>query len=114
MDNKGPVLIGGILKELLKRYNLEKRINETKLKIDWKKITGEIIGQHTRLKDVKNGILFVEVENSIWMQELQMMKYDLIDRIREETENMGIKDILFFQTEKDNAKKNKKQEKLVE
>ena len=49
----------------------------------WTEVVGPLLASKCRPVALKKGILFVHVSDSVWMQELQMQKVMLLDRIRE-------------------------------
>jgi predicted nucleic acid-binding Zn ribbon protein len=52
-----------------------------------------VIAQRSRPRMLKDGILFIEVENSVWMQELWFHQKQIVDRIKEEYPKVRIKGI---------------------
>lgn len=48
----------------------------------WSELVGQAIAEHARPKKWRGRILIVEVENSVWMQELAFMSKDILSKIR--------------------------------
>jgi hypothetical protein len=61
----------------------------------WETIVGLHIAKKASPEGVRNGILYVNVESSVWMQELTFMKQQILDRIHQTCESSGVKDIRF-------------------
>jgi len=61
----------------------------------WEAVVGPHIAKKASPEGVKNGILFVSVENSVWMQELTFMKQQILERLTQSCESSGVKDIRF-------------------
>lgn len=61
----------------------------------WDKSIGKAISKRTTLEKYDNGVLFVSVENNSWMNELILIKLDLIKKLRKSS-TLLIKDIIFF------------------
>ncbi len=64
---------------------------------DWKRLVGDVIGEHTRPARIENGVLFIEVDEPAWASEMQWMSEDILRRITETastTEITSIKVIL--------------------
>ena len=43
----------------------------------WKKVVGKTLSKHSKVKKLKDGVLFVGVSNSVWLQELLLMKKNI-------------------------------------
>ena len=61
----------------------------------WEAVVGPHIAKKASPEGVKNGILFVSVESSVWMQELTFMKQQILERLTQSCESSGVKDIRF-------------------
>lgn len=61
----------------------------------WDLIVGSILADRSQVVKLEKGILFVGVFNSVWMQELVLLKQTIIEKIKK-TLNYRIKNILFF------------------
>ena len=72
------------LKSLL--HSIVSRIEGTPLKDQfrirdmWEAVVGSHIAKKAHPEGVKNGILQVSVESSVWMQELTFMKQQILER----------------------------------
>ncbi len=61
----------------------------------WEAVVGPHIAKKASPEGVRNGILLVSVESSVWMQELTFMKQQILERINQACESSGVKDIRF-------------------
>ena len=61
----------------------------------WHKAVGKKIAENTLPQTIKKNILFVTVSNSVWMQELQLLKDQIRERINKDLPNLTIDDIRF-------------------
>jgi predicted nucleic acid-binding Zn ribbon protein len=75
------VHIGGIISELLKTHKQTCGRELTLILEIWEDALGEQISGHARPAAYKNRLLWVEVANSVWHQQLQFLKPDMIARI---------------------------------
>ena len=66
-----------------------------KLRKSWKDIVGSVLARESYICGLKNHILLVGVTNSSWMQEIFMMKKEILQRIRENSDFSDIEDIHF-------------------
>ena len=71
-----------ILPEVFKALGSEGRLEEGQLVREWPSIVGKELAKRSGLRDVRNGILFVEAENNIWMQEIRFLQKKIIARIK--------------------------------
>ena len=61
----------------------------------WEAVAGPHIAKKATPEGIRNGILLVSVESSVWMQELTFMKQQILERINQACESSGVKDIRF-------------------
>jgi len=88
--------IGSIVQKALKRINLDKRLEESKIFEEWDEIVGKEISQHAVPDKIYKNILFVSVDSPVWMSELNtFFKSKILDSLREKTGLRSIKNIRF-------------------
>jgi predicted nucleic acid-binding Zn ribbon protein len=91
-----PVSIQDAIGELMKKSSISDNILIMKIKSEWEDIVGRDITAVSTPKLIKNGILYVEVENSVWMMELRgCNKKIIIDNIQALHREIIINDIIF-------------------
>jgi len=61
----------------------------------WETLVGPEIAANARPAGFKGRLLLVHVASSVWMQQLQFLKADLIDRINAGLPGAGIEEIRF-------------------
>lgn len=61
----------------------------------WKHAAGENLAAHSRVADVRNGIVFVEAEHPGWIQLLQMRQNQILDAVARTFPELGISGIAF-------------------
>jgi predicted nucleic acid-binding Zn ribbon protein len=74
--------VGELLKDLLREKGWLGGNPYEPLFLGWKGLVGEALAAHSRLVDVQNGILLVEVDHPGWLQMLQLRKAVLLDSAR--------------------------------
>jgi predicted nucleic acid-binding Zn ribbon protein len=74
--------IGDVLKDFLREKGWLAGNPYEPLFLEWKRIAGEALAGHSRLVDVHNGILLVEVDHPGWLQMLQLRKAAIMDAAR--------------------------------
>ncbi len=85
--------IGPILKRFFKRLGIETQILERQIPSIWPEIVGRPIANHTKVKRVKDGFLFVKTDSPSWANELTFLKGDIIKRLNERIGKRIIKDL---------------------
>lgn len=85
---KGMSRIGDILKEILEDLGLGKAVRGEEIKEAWGVIVGPL-SSRTRALDFKDGVLKVGVKGAALRQDLEMKKYDFIEKFKK----MGFKEV---------------------
>ena len=88
--------IGGKLKKLIKKEGLENEINQQKAIDLWEEVVGPKIKENTEPIEVQFGVMTVKVKNSVWKQELQFQKGDIIKSLNKKLIKTMIKDLRFI------------------
>jgi len=87
--------LGDFLHKTLKRRKINLDMADSSLVETWNKSVGKVIATQTFPFKIKNNTLFVKVSNSTWMQQLQYMKQDIIDKVNTAFVGKTVKDIYF-------------------
>lgn len=61
----------------------------------WKKLVGNILAERASIYKLEKNVLFISVTNNVWMQELILRKFQLMEDIKSML-NVQISDIVFF------------------
>ena len=75
--------VGAILPQVLATLGLDEKFEEGRLQQGWPGVVGEAIAKRSRPRVLREGILHVEVEGSVWMQELWYHQKQIVDLVRE-------------------------------
>lgn len=75
--------VGAILPQVLATLGLDGKFEEGRLQQGWPEVVGEVIAKRSRPRVLKDGILHIEVEGSVWMQELWFHQKEIVERVRE-------------------------------
>ena len=77
-----PVAVAEALQGYLKRAGLARRVGQAQVIPEWPGLVGPQIAAVTVPESITpDGVLFVRVETSSWMNELQLMTPDIMARI---------------------------------
>lgn len=101
---------GSLIKDYFNRKNLQGEKECLSYTGIWKRVTGKNIVRSTRPVSLKEGVLFVEVEDSIWLYELTLLKDQIIRDFNRISEDMLISDIVFRSTGHTLSNQKEKQE----
>lgn len=86
--------VGKFLNDTLLQIAGEKYRDFTRCSVYWRNIVGNSTAENALPYKLENGILKVGVKNSIWLQELILYKFKIINAYRKR--GIQIKDIIFF------------------
>ncbi len=88
-----PSCIDEVLERVFTRFGINKKLRELKALRDWKEAVGEKIEKHTYPLRVRNGNLFVVVDNSGWLTQITYFKKKIISELNQKQGKEVIKDI---------------------
>lgn len=92
-----PSPVGGLVDSLLEKWGVADQVERASIFGEWEDRVGEKLAARARPVRLDGGTLFVEVESSSWMMELQMMKRELLERINAGRERGRIEKLIFVQ-----------------
>lgn len=82
--------VGDILPGVMKGLGLDAKLRETQLAGEWHEIVGTTMARRSNPGAVRKGVLLVEVENNVWMQEVRFHQREIISRIQERFPELGV------------------------
>jgi predicted nucleic acid-binding Zn ribbon protein len=92
-----PQLIGGAIQELLARFDSDGRFEIVKLMRVWPEVVGEAIARRTEINGFKFHTAVVKVSGAMWIQELNLMKPQILARLRDQIDGDVVRDLRFVQ-----------------
>lgn len=98
-EDRGLLPIAALLEGLLTEHGIREQIRQMEALDFWPEVVGEIVAGATRARAVDEGALIVEVKNSAWLMELNMMKRDLLQRVNERLVETPLNRIVFVLAE---------------
>jgi predicted nucleic acid-binding Zn ribbon protein len=90
-----PENIGAILNRTLKRLEIDHRIKQESVVLNWNQVVGEAIASKTTPLRVRDAILFVRVQNPSWRNELVFLKPKIIKELNQSVRANVVRDIVF-------------------
>jgi predicted nucleic acid-binding Zn ribbon protein len=85
--------ISGVLPALLRELGLEAGIMGWRAVREWPDAVGPQVARRARAVSFQTGTLFVEVDGSAWLQELSILKRDLVRRVNQRLGASIVQDI---------------------
>jgi hypothetical protein len=73
--------LGEILSRLIRSEGYERKSPQGPVFAAWPEVVGELLSQKSWPVSLRKGVLLVQVSDSVWMQELQMQKHQILERI---------------------------------
>jgi predicted nucleic acid-binding Zn ribbon protein len=84
-----------ILERLTARMGIAARLEREKAVVVWEEAVGKNIARRAKAVSLRNDILFVHVQNSVWLQELSLLKEGIIEKINALVGKDVVRDIVF-------------------
>lgn len=76
--------LGSVVGNLLHGLGLDRRLAEYRAVQIWEAAVGPGIAVHARATAIQDGVLFVAVDSSVWMQELGLLRQGIVARLNEQ------------------------------
>lgn len=92
---KLPVEIGGILEKVLKNLGISGQLKLIRIMTQWERIFGPPISLITFPRDLKGKTLFVDVQDSVWLQQLTFMDKMIMDKVNQGLRSKSVEKIHF-------------------
>ena len=87
--------LGPVLETLLRRHNLWYGYKQYLLVESWDSIVGPALAEVTKAEAIREGVMRVNVKDSVWSYHLSMMKPKLIKKLNTYAECRMVRDIYF-------------------
>lgn len=95
MAQKLPERIGGPLLSLIDKLDPRGHFDIVRLAKVWPEVVGEAIARRTAIAGLKFHVAVIKVSNAMWIQELGLMKPEILTRLRAALRNDSVRDIRF-------------------
>jgi predicted nucleic acid-binding Zn ribbon protein len=84
-----------LLHRFLKESPLRRGLDEQDVLASWPEIVGPEIARHSEAIALKDGVLWVRAEGSVWAQELSLLKPRIQQRLEEKLGAGSVRDVRF-------------------
>jgi predicted nucleic acid-binding Zn ribbon protein len=82
--------LGDALERYLEKSGLADRLAQASVVEEWSRLVGERVARVCQPESVsRDGTLFVRVASGTWMQELQLLTPEILERLRAEGKKIG-------------------------
>lgn len=89
--------IGSVIKELFAKPGFGEQLSRHQAWLIWDQIVGSQIASRARPKKLRKGVLEIQVDHPVWMQQLHMLKPAILEKINARIPEAGITDIYLRQ-----------------
>ena len=90
-----PERIASALQPILDRFDGERHFGIVRLMKAWPEVVGETIARRTEVQSLKFHTAVVKVSGAMWIQELNLMKMQILSRLRDALHDDSVRDIRF-------------------
>lgn len=88
--------ISEVLEKVIKKYKPDTDLEAYRVFSMWNDIVGPKIGEHTKPLKIKEKILYVIVDDPLWLAQIKYIKQDVLKKLCDNIKNNVFKDIKFF------------------
>jgi len=85
-----------VLESVLKEHKLTSDVEAYRVFTHWGQIAGPAVATHCRPVRINGNILYVEVDDPVWLAQLRYMKQDILSKIDEQIKPGIFKDLKLF------------------
>jgi predicted nucleic acid-binding Zn ribbon protein len=89
------VKVSTLLQKVIYQKKWQKRLEIHNVFNFWTNVVGSEVAMHAQPHVIHGNTLWVEVSDSVWMQHLQFMKYELLKKVNEQLYPEVLDDIRF-------------------
>jgi len=95
MNKRGLAPAAGAVEGFFKSQELASALRPHLAKVHWESVVGPQVAGVTQVEAVRDGVLFVRVKNSVWANELTLLKDDMVRRLNAKLGGRVLTDIHF-------------------
>ena len=95
MNKRGLAPASGAVEGFFKSQELAAALRPHLAKVHWAEVVGPQVAGVTQVEAVRSGVLFVRVKNSVWANELTLLKDDMVRRLNQKLGGRVLTDIHF-------------------
>jgi hypothetical protein len=104
--------ISGVLSGVVNHQGWDRKLDMHSVFLKWEELVGDTLAECTRPHKIVNNVLWIEVETSSWMQQLQFEKIPLLEKLNDSLYLSTFNDIKFILPEKKEKKVERDEPKI--
>lgn len=93
---RDPQMLSDILAVATQDMGWNSEIEQAQLITDWPELIGEPTASHTRIVELRDGLLIVQCDSTAWATELRRMRAQVLTRILNEYPEAKVQDLRFL------------------
>jgi predicted nucleic acid-binding Zn ribbon protein len=90
------VALSSALDRTLKQYRLSGDLEAYKVFTLWEELVGQKMAGHAKPSRITNSILYVEVDDPVWLTQIRYMKSGILTKIESQIKKGALKDLRFY------------------
>jgi hypothetical protein len=94
---KRPLPVSDLLESVFSGKPAQKRLRDIKVWEVWEEVVGAPIAAKALPASMRDGVLTLKVRGSAWMQQLSLMKHEIISRLNRTIGEEVVRDLVFKQ-----------------
>jgi predicted nucleic acid-binding Zn ribbon protein len=98
--HKGPQSVSALLSRITSEQGWRQQLDTHSLFLHWDKLVDKSTSTHARPLKIVSNVLWLEVANSAWMQQLQFQKIQLLELVNKSLRLSRLEDIRFTLSDK--------------
>ena len=92
-DKNKDINISSVIEAMYKRYRLDAKVHELKIKTDWEDIFGKLISKHTTNLEMRGKTLYITIDNGPLKNEMFLQRDLIIEKLNEYYEEVIIEKV---------------------
>jgi predicted nucleic acid-binding Zn ribbon protein len=78
MSRSNQFSLGEAIREFIREYDLQDKLNEKKILASWENVVGPVISKHTSKMWIRNGVLYVRLDSAALRNELMYSRTKIL------------------------------------
>lgn len=95
MNNKNDISLREAIEHFKKAFGIERKLDEAALMNSWDEVAGKAIVKHTQNLNIKNRVLYVQLDSSVIRNELMMAREKIKNALNDAVGKQIIDDVVF-------------------
>lgn len=94
MQRSEPKKLGDVLRQYIKKMQMEARLKEAGLVNDWEDIVGKAIAHTTQQVYIRDGKLYIKLNSSVARNQLMMMREEIRAKVNQYLEKEIVQEVI--------------------